>query len=47
MEQVTITKQRYDELLGDEKFLMALHAAGVDTWDGYSKAFEIMEEMED
>ena len=29
-----------------DKFLIALEAAGVDNWSGYSYAFEILEEME-
>lgn len=37
-EMVTITKKKYDELVEDSKFLMALEAAGVDNWEGYGVA---------
>ena len=37
-EMVTITKAEYDELVKDQKFLIALQAAGVDNWDGYEYA---------
>ena len=29
----------------DAKFLSALRAAGVDNWDGYDYAFDILEEL--
>ncbi|MDN7179076.1 hypothetical protein M0D69_13845 [Caballeronia sp. SEWSISQ10-4 2] len=37
-EMVKIPKERYEALLGDEKVLKALFAAGVDTWEGYADA---------
>lgn len=40
---VTISKKEYDQLIKDSEFLEALRAAGVDNWDGYSYAFEILE----
>ena len=44
---VTIDKDEYEKLLSDQRFLEALQAAGVDNWDGYSYAREIMEEGEE
>ncbi len=41
---VTITEERYYELIEASKFLEALQAAGVDNWNGYEYAQEIMEE---
>lgn len=41
-EQITIDKRDYDELLEDQRFLEALRAAGVDNWDGYELAQEII-----
>ena len=40
IEQVTISKERYDELLESEKNLQALEAGGVDNWEGYECCFE-------
>ena len=42
-ETVVIPKKEYDQLIKDSEFLEALRAAGVDNWDGYSYAFEILE----
>ena len=44
METVEISKERYDELIDIESFMLALQAAGVDNWDGYDVAQEMMEE---
>lgn len=41
---VVITKERYDELVENEKFLYALQGAGVDNWDGYEYAQEAMDD---
>lgn len=41
-ETVTISKERYLELMEAETFLNALKAAGVDNWDGYSYAQDIL-----
>lgn len=41
---VTITQDEYDELLSDAEFLNYLHAAGVENWDGYDFAREMLEE---
>lgn len=45
-ETVTISKEEYEELKKDQKFLEALRAAGVDNWEGYDYAFDILEGME-
>jgi lactate dehydrogenase-like 2-hydroxyacid dehydrogenase len=45
-EMITITKKEYDKLLHDQMKLIALEGAGVDNWDGYDDAMEILEEME-
>ena len=42
-ETICVTKSQYESLLEDSKFLEALRQAGVDNWDGYSYAFEIMD----
>lgn len=39
-EIVTISKERYDELIFSEKKLNALEGAGVDNWEGYGYAIE-------
>ena len=41
-ETVTISNERYDELLDDERELYALYQAGVDNWDGFDEAQEII-----
>lgn len=41
-ETVVISREYWEELKGSDKFLDALRAAGVDNWDGYSYAHEIM-----
>ncbi len=41
-EKVTISKEEYDRLKEDSEFLEALHAAGVNNWDGYEIAQEMM-----
>lgn len=46
METVTISKKAYEELLEDSRKLMALEGAGVDNWQGYDEAMEIMKTME-
>jgi hypothetical protein len=43
---VTISKERYDELIREEKFLDALRAAGVDNWEGYDYAQEMLDDDE-
>lgn len=40
-ETVTISKEEYESLLQDRKWLEALEGAGVDNWEGYDYAREI------
>ena len=44
---ITIPVEEYERLLNDSYFLEALRAAGVDNWDGYEAAQDMMEEDED
>ena len=43
---ITISKKEYESLLEDSKKLTALENAGVDNWEGYHYAIELMQEME-
>ncbi|MGL5650013.1 MAG: hypothetical protein ACRDDY_19460 [Clostridium sp.] len=43
-EMVTITKQEYEGLKYDSEFLNCLEACGVDNWQGYYDAKEMLEE---
>lgn len=43
---VTITEEEYDQLFEDSRFLEALRAAGVDNWNGYEVAQEMIEEWD-
>lgn len=43
---ITITEEEYDELIEDQQFLRALEGAGVDNWDGYEMAQEMVEEWD-
>jgi hypothetical protein len=43
-ETVNITRAEHEQLLEDQQFLRALQAAGVDNWEGYSEAQEILED---
>ena len=45
-ETVTILKSEYDQLIKDSNFLECLRGAGVDNWDGYSFACEMMREYD-
>lgn len=45
-ETITITKKEYESLLEDSKKLQALEGAGVDNWQGYDYAMELLREME-
>lgn len=40
---ITISQEEYDKLLEDSEFLNALLMAGVDNWEGYSIALEMLE----
>ena len=42
-ETITITKKEYDSLVEDSEFLAALQEAGVDNWEGYCNAQEIID----
>jgi hypothetical protein len=44
-EKVTITVQEYEELLAESLFLQALIGCGVDNWDSYDDAREMLEEL--
>lgn len=46
IETVTISKEEYDSLVEDSLFLECLQGAGVDNWQGYDDAIEMMEERE-
>jgi len=39
-----ISEEEYEQLVEDQKFLQALFAAGVDNWQGYEIAQQMMEE---
>lgn len=41
---VTISAQEYAKLQEDQQMLQALQAAGVDNWDGYDYARELLDE---
>ena len=43
METVTISKEEYEELLANSKFLDCLRACGVDNWLGYDDAIDLMD----
>jgi putative phage-type endonuclease len=43
-ETVTLSKKEYEQLIHNSKMYLALAAAGVDNWEGYSMAMEIMQE---
>jgi hypothetical protein len=43
-EGVYISKTEYHRLLDVDRFNNALYAAGVDNWDGYGYAQELLEE---
>ena len=41
-DSITISKEEYEQLLGKEKLLDCLEAAGVDNWGGWDDAMEMM-----
>ena len=45
-ETITISKTEYEELVEDSRMYHALQAAGVDNWEGYYMAYEIIEEWD-
>ena len=44
---VEVDKLHYEELLEASLMLGALEEAGVDNWEGYSYAMELLEKMKD
>ena len=42
-EMITITKKEYERLLERDEWLCALEGAGVDNWDGYGDAYDLLE----
>lgn len=44
VELVTITRDEYNKLQADSVKLDALEAAGVDNWDGYEIAMDMLNE---
>jgi len=45
-ETVTILKSEYDQLVEDSELLNCLTACGVDNWDGWDSAIDMMNEEE-
>jgi len=45
-EFIKITRVEYDRLLECNNFLKALQASGVDNWEGYEAAQEMMEDKD-
>jgi len=43
IETVTISKEDYDMLIEASNLLRALETCGVDNWEGYEDALEILE----
>jgi hypothetical protein len=41
---ITISVERYNELIRSEKILNALYAGGVDNWEWYEEALENMDD---
>lgn len=44
---ITITKKEYDTLVKRDEWLECLEAAGVDNWQGYDEAREILRESKE
>lgn len=44
-EMITIPKKEYDALQADSLKLSALEGAGVDNWQGYDDAMDILDAM--
>ncbi len=47
METVTISKEKYEQLLKDSELLAALEAGGVDNWEWYYESTKHLYEGED
>ena len=41
---ITITEKEYNQLIKGQEFLQSLEAAGVDNWEGYDYALELIKE---
>jgi len=41
-ETITISKEKYEEMLFDHQLLNALLSVGVDKWEGWSKAHDLL-----
>jgi hypothetical protein len=46
-ETVTISKKEYESLKEDARWLQCLEGAGVDNWEGYDYARELLNEEND
>lgn len=46
MEEVTITRQEYEQLLKDQFWLQCLEEAGVDNWQGMEGAIDTKREYQ-
>ena len=44
---ITITEKKYKEMQDDCEFLSCLIACGVDSWDGYSDAVEMLDQSKE
>ena len=44
---ITISQDEYDQLRRDSEFLECLYSAGVDNWDGYDVAQDLMDELDE
>lgn len=43
-DEVIISREEYETLLKDQRFLDALHSCGVDNWDGYEEAQDMIDD---
>lgn len=43
---ISVNEAAYDEMSEDSRFLCALRNAGVDNWDGYEEAQEMIKEWD-
>ncbi len=43
-EKILVDKEEYEKLLEDSEWLRCLEAAGVDNWEGYDYAQELIDE---
>lgn len=46
MNEITLTFERFEELIKKENELYALNTAGVKQWDGYPEAMGILTELQ-